>query len=200
RDDLEAWDLQDPLSPSGTRIAWRAKKASRSQLELELKHFFARDYQFLVVAEQSDQLYHVRQYVLPRMGPDGSFVDDVSYGPQIDDESVSYKTVGFDVHSDQETGSLLHYMDRSLGGLALFVGPNDGGFALSPAEFPGLKPNSIYYTDSEAMPEWCDQAYRGHDVGIFDYENETFSSCYYPCNLKSILTNIVPTTTRKTGN
>ncbi|GFQ07214.1 hypothetical protein PHJA_002865500, partial [Phtheirospermum japonicum] len=148
---------------------------SRSQLELELKHSLARDYQFLVVAEQSGQLYHVRQYVLPRMGPDGSFVDDVSYGPLIDDEnSAPDKTVGFDVHKYNPENGSLEYMDRSLDGLAFFIGPNNG-FALSAAEYPELKPDSIYYTGMGS-----------HDVGIFNYRDETFSPCFYPCDVQSV--------------
>ncbi|KAL3640605.1 hypothetical protein CASFOL_015573 [Castilleja foliolosa] len=27
--------------------------------------------------------------------------------------------------------------------------------------------------------------YGGHDIGIFDYENKTISSCYYPCDLQN---------------
>ncbi|GFP94222.1 hypothetical protein PHJA_001566700 [Phtheirospermum japonicum] len=182
-DDLEAWNLRDPLSPRMTPIVVSVEEdsyplAARSELELDLK-LLCEDYKFLVVAEMSDELFHVRRFVMTPMGPDGS------------DESVPYMTVGFDVHKyDPETGSLV-YMDRSLGGLVIFIGCNDG-FALSTAEFPELKPNSIYFTDVRSPLEWIVSGYGGHDLGIFNYQDQTFTSCYYPCDFNNIK-RIVPT-------
>ncbi|CAA0832376.1 Protein of unknown function (DUF295 [Striga hermonthica] len=122
------------------------------------------------------------------MGPDGSYVDDAYYEGDWD-QSVPYKTVGFDVHKyEPKTGKMV-YMDRSLGGLALFVGPHEG-FALPADDYQGLKPNSIYYTDMYYLD--AENRYGGHDIGVFNYENETFSPCYYPCDLKSMTTKISP--------
>ncbi|KAK6153215.1 hypothetical protein DH2020_012854 [Rehmannia glutinosa] len=189
-DHFVAWDLRDPLSPRMIPMVISVDKnnypvAAQSELELDLKLLCKIDEKFLVVAEPSDELFHVRRFVMLRMGPDGSFVDEVWHGAKGFDYSVPYKTVGFDVQNyEPETGSL-KYMDRSLGGLALFIGSNHG-FALSGAHFPELKPNSIYFTDTIGPPEWDDHDYRGHNVGIFNYENETFWSFYYPIGLGSI--------------
>ncbi|KAH0687133.1 hypothetical protein KY284_017686 [Solanum tuberosum] len=77
--------------------------------------------------------------------------------------------------------------NSSLGNRAFFIGSNTG-FALSTTQFPELKPNSIYFTDDLT---W---AYRhreklkcgGHDLGIYDYKEGSFSSCYYPIDLDKI--------------
>ncbi|GFP87076.1 hypothetical protein PHJA_000851400 [Phtheirospermum japonicum] len=138
-------------------------------------------YEFLVAAETSDEIFLVRRFVKHLMGPHGYYVEDAYYGPKMGlDETAPYTTVGFDVYRyDPETGSL-RYMDGSLGGLALFVGSNNG-FALSAAEFPELKPNSIYYTTPQQWSDCCG----GHDVGIFNYQDQTFSPCFYPPDVQS---------------
>ncbi|GER29535.1 hypothetical protein STAS_05402 [Striga asiatica] len=194
-DHIEAWDLRDPFSPKMVPMPPVAVDkhnypvASHSELESDLKRLCRYDAVFLVLSEHTDELFQVRQYVLHQVGPDGSFVDDVYYEEGDFDESVPYKTVGFDVHKyEPKTGKMV-YMDRNLGGLALFVGPHEG-FALPAHEYQGLKPNSIYYTDMYYSD--YENRYGGHDIGIFNYENETFSPCYYPCDLKSMMTRIEP--------
>ncbi|CAA0824546.1 Unknown protein [Striga hermonthica] len=194
KDHLEAWNLSSSSSTTMTQLPVSADPdnyplAARSRLELDLK-VLCEDYRFLVVAEQSDELFHVRRFVLPCMGPDGTLVDEVWYNGSFPEDRTPYKTVGFDVHKyDPHTGSL-KYMDRTLDGLAFFIGPNDG-FALQAADYPGLKPDSIYYTDTRCPPEWDDKPYGGHDVGIFSYRDETFWPCYYSCDMSKAM-KIVP--------
>ncbi|GFP93790.1 hypothetical protein PHJA_001523400 [Phtheirospermum japonicum] len=77
--------------------------------------------------------------------------------------------------------------EGSLDGLAMFVGRSHS-FAVRAAEYPGLNPNSIYFTDhwlltSPRSP--VDSAYGGHDIGIFDYKNKTIYPCYYPIDVQS---------------
>ncbi|KAI3466884.1 hypothetical protein Pfo_023547 [Paulownia fortunei] len=189
--EFEAWDLQDPRSPRMIPMVVSADRenypwAARSEEELELK-ISCRSLKFLVVAEQSDELFLVRRFVMERMGPDGSYVEDIYYGLDRGyDDSVPYKTIGFDVHKYDQDDRALRYMDSSLDGLALFIGSNHG-FALSASEFPELKPNTIYFTDLNLLiPVDSDSTYGGHDLGIFNYENRTFSPCYYPCDVQSI--------------
>ncbi|GFP92570.1 hypothetical protein PHJA_001401200 [Phtheirospermum japonicum] len=71
----------------------------------------------------------------------------------------------------------------------MFIGLNHS-FALPAAEYPGLIPNSIYFTDvlrdNTPLKRWVDSIYGCHDVGIFNYENRTFSPCYYPRDFQSI--------------
>ena len=68
-------------------------------------------------------------------------------------------------------------MEDSLEDHAIFVGLNRS-FWLSATDFPGLRPNSIYVAD--------DLTFGGHDLGIFNYKDETFEPCYYPCDCKTI--------------
>ncbi|GFP94223.1 hypothetical protein PHJA_001566800 [Phtheirospermum japonicum] len=165
---FEAWDLQDPLSPKKTiRLAVSMDHQDNNRHLLDRKKACG-CFEFLVSTETSDEIFLVRRFVKHWMGPHGL------------DDSTPYTTVGFNVYRyDPETGSL-KYMDGSLGGLALFVGSNNG-FALSAAEFPELKPNSIYYT---TPPQWSDCC-GGHDVGIFNYQDQTFSPCFYPPDVES---------------
>ncbi|PIA42712.1 hypothetical protein AQUCO_02000279v1 [Aquilegia coerulea] len=63
-----------------------------------------------------------------------------------------------------------------LGDYALFVGTN-ASFAVLTCDNPKIKRNSIYFTDDQ------DDCYRnedggGHDMGIFDFPNETFERFY----------------------
>ncbi|KAI3449824.1 hypothetical protein Pfo_006489 [Paulownia fortunei] len=189
--EFEAWDLQDPLSPRVIPMVVSVDEdnyplAARSEEEFELKIMSCTCQKFLVIAEQSDELFHVRRFIMERMGPDGSYVEDVYYGLHRGyDDSVPYKTIDFDVHKYDPENKALRYMDKSLDGLSLFIGTNHG-FALSAAEFPELKPNSIYFTDTFSPPAWVDSTYGGHDVGIFSYEDGTLSPCYYPCDVQSI--------------
>lgn len=61
-----------------------------------------------------------------------------------------FKTFAFDVHEiheiDQEAEEVTYVDDGCLNGLAMFVGRNNL-LTLPAAEFPGLKPNPIYFTD-----------------------------------------------------
>ncbi|KAK6129299.1 hypothetical protein DH2020_037008 [Rehmannia glutinosa] len=193
---LESWDLRDPGSP---RLDWEVNVydmdvenypwADRSEEELEIK-LMCRNMQYLVFSEQSSQLFLITRLVMEQVLLDGSYVVDLE--SRID-EGYPHKTIGFDVHRiDREKGELW-YMDGSLDGLAFFIGSNHG-FALSASDFPGLKPNSIYYTEAKeyTFSNWGnDKNYGGHDIGIFDYGNKTFSSCYYPNDVQN-MKKIVP--------
>ncbi|CAA0831035.1 Unknown protein [Striga hermonthica] len=189
---LEAWDLQDPISPAMIPMPVGVDKkcypvAHSCNEEYRYKRYSCRDYQFLVVAEASGQLFHVRRFVKDWMGPKNYYAVDSYYGPKVGmlKDPPPYVSMGFDVHKyDPETGSLV-YMDGSLDGLAFFVGTNNG-FALPAAEHPGLKPDSVYYTEP---PQWIhiNLMCGGHDVGIFDYKLKDFcpSPCFYPTDVQS---------------
>lgn len=154
-----------------------------------------------------------------RMGADGLPVERIYYGPMRGyyKDDVPCKTIGFDVHRYDPVARVFNYMDTgtgvhhkydpemkgfkytgggggsSLDGLALFIGANHG-FALRADEYPGLKPNSIYFTDTEYVRQrWCteddddeERDFGGHDVGIFNYQDGTFSPCYFPSDYGSI--------------
>ncbi|KAL3640603.1 hypothetical protein CASFOL_015571 [Castilleja foliolosa] len=192
-DDFEAWDVaSDP-----PRLRWENRADLMCQYDRWLTRadeflmaemgVFCNHYMYLVFAEQTDQLFFVSRHIVVQMGPDGSALEDV------DNDIYPYKTVWFAVHKlDWEfggDGGRLSYLDGggSLDGLTMFVGLNHS-FAVSATEDNGLKPNSIYFTDDIACtpPSKWDVPYGGHDIGIFDYENKTISSCYYPCDLQNL--------------
>ncbi|KAG8384932.1 hypothetical protein BUALT_Bualt04G0169600 [Buddleja alternifolia] len=181
--EFEAWDLQDPSSPRCTLMDVSADEknypwAGRSEEELKLK-IMCRPLTCLVVDSSSGQLYHVTRHVMEHMAPDGSYVDCFDEGSDM----CPYKTIGFDVHKYDPESSALKYMEGSLDGMAFFIG-NNHSFAMRASAFPELKPNSIYFTDlDELIPHRVrtpNPPFGGHDIGIFNYEDGTFSPCYYP--------------------
>lgn len=165
--------------------------------------------QFLVIAEHSDELFLVRRFYMERMGPDGLHVEFIYYGQMTGfSEHVPHRTIGFDVHKYDPVKRVFKYIDTgsggdheydpklkafkygpagsgSLDGLEFFVGINHG-FALRADEYPELKPNSICFTDTKAPPDWVDDETGGDDLGIFNYDEGTFSECYYPRDYASI--------------
>ncbi|KAG8376923.1 hypothetical protein BUALT_Bualt09G0114600 [Buddleja alternifolia] len=160
---LEAWDLQDMGSPKVIPMDYPVDEENYpSEEEIELK--------FLVVAEESGDLFLVRRHIIPHMAPDGSYVDyclDKNAA-----ENLPYKTTGFDVYKYDPEKCAFRYMDSSLDGLALFIG-NNHSFAVSAAsdEFSELKPNSIYFTEGHDLtpPKWICVPYGGHDLGSSEH-------------------------------
>ncbi|CAA0828325.1 Unknown protein [Striga hermonthica] len=81
---------------------------------------------------------------------------------------------GFDVHryDPEEEGG---FKRSGVGAWALFIGFQSNAFALPVANFPGLKSNSIYFTDNSTQV-----------VHIFDYEEKTVSRSCYPSNVEDL--------------
>ncbi|XP_012835108.1 PREDICTED: uncharacterized protein LOC105955851 [Erythranthe guttata] len=210
--EVEAWHLIDPKH---SVYAAKRKlyidvdgKAYSASKEFDVAKIWMR--QFLVTTEYSDDLFAVSQYIMERMGPDGLPVVPLTAFSD-DDDDVPDRTVGFDVHKYDPVGRVFKYIDptrggpphkydpeikalkygggggggSSLEGLAFFIGANHG-FALRADEYPGLKPNSIYFTCTGKNAPLNNFNYGEHDVGIFNYEDGTFSSCYYPRDYGSI--------------
>ncbi|XP_006345199.1 uncharacterized protein [Solanum tuberosum] len=198
--DLEAWDLNtDPINRFHIHNEHFGTSSSNEwpivcnewpisfvdDDELERKSSYCWDSDYLVYDHQTHELFIVTRYIAPAIDQDGTLIlpeDNL-------DDQFPYQTLTFDVfkldfinHDHVE----LQY-NSSLGNRTFFIGSNTG-FALSTTQFPELKPNSIYFTDDLT---W---AYRhreklkcgGHDLGIYDYKEGSFSSCYYPIDLDKI--------------
>ncbi|KAL3647782.1 hypothetical protein CASFOL_008750 [Castilleja foliolosa] len=197
--DFEAWDVayDPPILQWENRGDLNADKNYCKQLCREKNLLptktclWCDTFRYLVFEEQTDQLFYVTRHIVPKMALDGSAMKDLAK------DTYPYKTISFDVHkvdwkSGGEGGILSHLDGGSLDGLAMFLGVNHS-FAVLATEDNGLKPNSIYFTDdTELIPdkkripkEWFDWKHGGYDIGIFDYENKTISSCYYPCDLQN---------------
>ncbi|XP_012832104.1 PREDICTED: uncharacterized protein LOC105953033 [Erythranthe guttata] len=174
-DEFDAWDLRDHRYPRRIPMDDVAVDYGQTFLASMDNHEAEIGYlRFLVVSDHSDELFLVRRFVMERVNSDD------------DSDDVPYKTIGFDVHRYCSKGRLFKYMDKgSLDGLAFFIGINHG-FALCADDYIGLKPNSIYFTDTYSPPDRCGNTYGGHDIGIFSYEDGTVSPCYYPCDVGSI--------------
>ncbi|EYU30583.1 hypothetical protein MIMGU_mgv1a013926mg [Erythranthe guttata] len=146
-------------------------------------------FKYLVFDERSDRLFVVSRRVKIHRGPNGYH-----------DYSFPYQTVGFVVDQiivlpggdDGEKKKELRRMDGNLDGMSFFIGAKGHGFVVVPNEdnYNGhVEPNCIYFTDSHQLTPrpWSKKKVScgGHDIGIFNYENSTFSPCYYPRDLQS---------------
>ncbi|KAL6499884.1 hypothetical protein OROGR_027794 [Orobanche gracilis] len=187
--ELEAWD------PS-PKLQWRVHLPKEEGEEEEFSGVELLNY--LVFDEQSAQLLLVKRHVLERMGPDGTYVkhplecdgtyDDPDLDPFDECDRYPHKTIAFDVDRlDNNGGASVIRLTRPrpTAGITIFLGINQS-FAIS-APHDQLKPNSIYFTDPH--PGVCmreTSVYGGHDIGVFNYENRTFSACYYPCDVSSL--------------
>ncbi|KAL3624273.1 hypothetical protein CASFOL_033089 [Castilleja foliolosa] len=185
-DYLETWDLRDLSSPRMILSNYLYSENSDSEDEDDqVLENFCITVDHLVVA--NNHLLFVTQHVMESVGPDGSYVD---YYEECERSiNCPHLTVDFQVYKyDPEKGDFRY--EDSLDDLALFIGLKSDTVALPAAKFPGIKPNSIYFTDTIGKGHWFgkneDAPFRGHDIGIFNYEDKTVSSCYYPCDVQSI--------------
>ncbi|XP_057805436.1 uncharacterized protein LOC131020556 [Salvia miltiorrhiza] len=157
--ELEPWDLEcwNVVQES---IEWKAKSLDSEFLHKQMREVsfhFERYMRYLVADDRRHRIYVVTRY--------------------FNWYKKCERTVGFHVHRIGKGD-----MEGSLDGLVMFVGVNES-FAVAASEFPELQPDSIYYThNSFNLP---DDVYGGHDLGIFDYRNKTWSPCYYPCDPSS---------------
>ncbi|KAL3629308.1 hypothetical protein CASFOL_026530 [Castilleja foliolosa] len=187
---LETWDLGDPSSPKLIKV---------DETNIKQGHFYSLLHTFspltyggkdhLVVAKED--LLLVIQYRMDSVGPDGSCFD---LSDNSCPDNYPYMTIGFDIFKyDSEKGKFEYLDSSSLGDLAIFVGKHSHSVAIQATQFPGVKPNSIYFTDTELTGKLegneRDDNYGlfccGHDIGIYNYQDKTVSSCYYPCDVPS---------------
>ncbi|KAL3655469.1 hypothetical protein CASFOL_001255 [Castilleja foliolosa] len=193
---VEDWDLSDPHSPISTPYNSLSKPMSQAYYYrpksngIEGEEWInqnssllsnCRQIPYLVFDEQHGRLFIVIRFVIDR-------VEEMPYGTisrryLADDHP--HKTIGFcllQVECHQKDGrrvaeGIWVVKRDALDGLTMFIGMNHS-FAVSSADYPNLKPNSIYFTDSNKHAK---SIYGGHDVGVFDYVNKTLSHCYcYP--------------------
>ncbi|CAA0828326.1 Unknown protein [Striga hermonthica] len=175
-DEVESWDLRDPLSPCVIKTYEKKPQKMTEKLLPPGAEMFR---QYLVIAGQD--LLMVSQYL---METGGSFT--LSDGKANPDHS--YVTVDFDVHRyhPEDVDHPKYVEGSSLGGWAIFVGFSSHAVALPAAEFPELEPNSIYFTDPTLLTQVENCVSGGHDIGIFNYEDKTVSRCYYPSDVRKI--------------
>ncbi|EYU44771.1 hypothetical protein MIMGU_mgv11b020336mg [Erythranthe guttata] len=191
-DNFESWDLADIANP---KMNWKTADDDmdfdddnypwtvRSDLEYLLKKDFCSSFKYLVFAERSDRLFLVRRNVMKEIGTLENNDGSLHY---FKNEDAPYLTIGFDVHElivDDPKKGELRYMNGELDGMAFFIGSTGHGVVVED-EQKGVEPDSIYFTDpKELTPDPYEQdlgLYGGHDLGIFNYRQRTFSTCYYP--------------------
>ncbi|KAL3655462.1 hypothetical protein CASFOL_001248 [Castilleja foliolosa] len=196
--ELEDWDLSDPHSPISTTFYGGITPSTTtpvSTLGFGAKEWINQDMillsncrqiPYLVFDEQHDQLFIVIRLVIDRVTPDIE-IEELPYDTITRRYLIgTYKTIGFCVlrveyhkkDGRRVAGGVRLVKGGALDGLTMFIGMNHS-FAVSSADFPNLKPNSIYFTDANKNDN---SMYGGQDIGIFDYANKTLSDCYcYPC-------------------
>ncbi|KAL3637044.1 hypothetical protein CASFOL_019343 [Castilleja foliolosa] len=188
-EDLEGWDLTDPNSP---RVDWFDEYLLKEEysdwlsekddsLMVDGKYYF-KQVRYLVFSEESNRLFLVTRHVVEQMAPDGSYVEDSS------NKTYPYKTIDIDVHEIDREGRRTIHMEGCLDGMSMFVGLNHSFLISGAGARDWIKPDCIYFTDDKELtpPKWRDRTFGGHNIGIFDYGNKTISSCYYPCDIKSL--------------
>ncbi|GER51979.1 hypothetical protein STAS_29396 [Striga asiatica] len=175
---LECWDLQEPCSPASTRVTNDLNLRGSPQWEPKpTTRLVVMGWDILFVTPHTTELLDL----------DGLCgVDTRDYGLTYYKPLPYWVTIDFDVDRyDPEGGDLVRC--SSLGNWALFVGACSHAVALSAAQMPGLRPNSIYFTDMEGTEVFKnDQVINGNDIGILDYEKKTVSPCYYPVDVRRL--------------
>ncbi|KAL3616868.1 hypothetical protein CASFOL_039262 [Castilleja foliolosa] len=183
---LECWDLADTLSPR-LHSFWQLRCPDFPQRLTD--KVMVRRKVYLVYAEEYSQLFLVTQYVMDRMGPDGSYVYPIYFGKNRGwDNSFPYRTIWLTAVKADFGVEKPEVMKGSLDGLAMFIGLNHS-IAVSPTPESKLRSNCIYYTDSNAYHIPQNAFYGNHDIGIFDYtkRRKNISPCYnFPLDVKSI--------------
>ncbi|KAL3655465.1 hypothetical protein CASFOL_001251 [Castilleja foliolosa] len=161
---LEDWDLSDPQSPIST--PYRCLNAPMSQAcyvnskqnpGIEGEEWInqnssllsnCRQIPYLVFDEQHDRLFIVIRFVIDRDSP-GVDIGELPYDTTYYCHQKDGRRVADGVGVVRKGG---------LNGLTMFIGMNHS-FAVSSADFPNLKPNSIYFTDSNKHAK---SIYGGH--------------------------------------
>ncbi|KAL3636792.1 hypothetical protein CASFOL_019091 [Castilleja foliolosa] len=194
---IETWDFGEPAS-SPPKLIKVDKCYLDTSLETSPFQSLCDDNDYLVSA--GEDILYVIQYAMTPVGPDGSYLHDTVSG-------FPHVTVRFDIFKYDRKKGKFKYVDGSssscLGGYAIFVGALSHSVAIPATRFPELKPDSIYFTDGyfpgsfdgyDDDYHFDDELVRGHDIGIYNYQDKTVSPCYYPCDVPSLKTIMPPPT------
>ncbi|KAL3647758.1 hypothetical protein CASFOL_008726 [Castilleja foliolosa] len=192
---LEAWDLRNPLSPT---LIW---SCGLDKLEYCIDNgeqcypaqqlVFTFNYQEYLVVSQQGVLFLVRRYIDKHVLHDGScvFVDPEEYPLKVNYPPKTFNFKVYKIVREGDRGKMV-YMDGHLDDQVMFVGWLSHGMVMPAADADGFQPNTICFTD-DAFTQ-CTKSVRGTDNGIYDYKNNTFHPCYYPCDYKNLQKKIMP--------
>ncbi|PIA65127.1 hypothetical protein AQUCO_00100553v1 [Aquilegia coerulea] len=103
-----------------------------------------------------------------------------------ENEGHNYFNGGFEVFKLDLVKNKWNHIN-SLDGRVLFLGENSS-FSLAASDFPGCKPNAIYFTD-DYFEGYADNEEFGigpHDMGIFNLENQSHEP-HYPTKSNMII-------------
>ncbi|KAL6515614.1 hypothetical protein OROHE_018648 [Orobanche hederae] len=146
-EELEGWDVDADGRP---RVDRQVSRFGRHEFDPNGKRLTVRTARYLVCEEESDQLFLVRRYVVG-------------------------ETADYDVYRIGGGGDGGLELCSLLDDLAMFVGINHS-FAVKASRFPGLKPNSIYFSDMRNSWAVNDRGQVYHTMDVFDYQNKRCSS------------------------
>ncbi|KAK9283239.1 hypothetical protein L1049_011475 [Liquidambar formosana] len=180
REGIQAWDVSNPCTP-----AKRTTILPERQSRVVKNGFFMQ--QYLVVDESLGGVLLVNRHCARfSVAVDGTFIDKDPNDPwarfipedhALLDTLPPYKTLGFDVYKLNCAEKKMECI-KCLGDRAIFLGLNSNSFSLSTCEFPGLRPNSIYFTDCYFEPMLYGQyPGGGSDLGTFNLEDNSIMRC-----------------------
>ncbi|KAJ4823228.1 hypothetical protein Tsubulata_004492 [Turnera subulata] len=134
---------------------------------------------YLVESPQGGLLMTERHY--PCLDEDGRIME-LKYADYV---KFPYRSVHFNVYKlDVEKQIAEHF---NLEDMAVFVGKNQS-FYVSVGDYPGLSPNSIYFTDNhyQAMHPNSGCSHGEHDNGVYNMLTQTLSPPFQPFGFKKI--------------
>ncbi|KDP40095.1 hypothetical protein JCGZ_02093 [Jatropha curcas] len=168
---VQAWDLKNPSFPVSKVIKYTYSQGSLKPPKEISKVKFSRC-RYLVELPQGDILIVIRYQSSIR--EDGSLFCPESF--DLLDRFPS-KTVWFDLGKIDFEKQTLEPVD-CLGDAVVFLGANES-FSVSASDYPGLRPNCIYFSnDPPAYYRYTGKPYGGCDTGVFSLEDHSISHGY----------------------
>ncbi|KAJ4823229.1 hypothetical protein Tsubulata_004495 [Turnera subulata] len=176
---LVAFDLNNTSSPVSFKCPIKYPGEYHSEFEKDVYANAPWSTSYLVESPQGDLLMIERFY--PCLDKDGRIMEH-KYADYI---KFPYRSVYFNVYKlDVEKQTAEHF---NLEDMAVFVGKNQS-FCVSVGDYPGLSPNSIYFTDdhSQVMHPNFGCSHGGHDNGVYNVLTQSVSPLFQPFGFKKI--------------
>ncbi|XP_060204686.1 F-box protein At2g26160-like [Lycium barbarum] len=157
---------------NGVVLVYDVTNSSPTQILAELPEHHGGDQCYIL--ESMGSLFVVVRYGV-KFRPIKGGSDRIPLTPMFDDEET-YGTTSFGVFEVDLAAEKLNET-KELGDRALFLGANTS-LSVQASQFPGVKPNHIYYTDDywESYLHYVEGG--GLDMGVFNLANGSFEPHY----------------------
>lgn len=180
---IVVWDFKNPSPrfkhpfPRSRTLAPRLCRSELNKLESYITSKYKNRLRRYYLVESLGEILLVIRHFGFHVAEDGTCLDCI----QDQKCELPYRTFDFDVFKLDRSGKRLHLV-KSLGDQTLFLGINQS-FAVSTKQDPGIEGNSIYFGDHYMLNHSHFRVHEeydfgGHDFGIFNVEEKSFSACY----------------------